>query len=48
LVGDIGKKKGERREKRKNTVGLKHILTLKESINMSYRKGQRVIALGNY
>jgi len=28
-------------------VGPKHALTLGESINMSYRKGRRVIALGN-
>jgi len=29
-------------------VGLKHILTLGESINMSYGKGRRVIMLGDY
>jgi len=42
-----GERKGERKEERRNTVGLKHALTLGESINISYRKGQRVAALGN-
>jgi len=38
----------ERREERRNIVGPKHALTLGESINVSYRKGRRVTALGNY
>ena len=29
-------------------VGLKYMLILGESINISYRKGGRVIALGDY
>ena len=37
----------ERREERRNMVGPKYALILGESINISYRKGRRVIALGN-
>jgi len=48
LVGDIGKRRGERREERRNMVGLKHILILGKSINVSYRKGQKVTTLGDY
>ena len=43
----MGRRRGERKEERRNTVGLKHILIPGESINMSYKKGQRVTALGN-
>jgi len=39
LVGDIGRRRGERREERRNMVGLKHMLIPGESINVSYRKG---------
>jgi len=39
LVGNIGRKRGERREERRNIVELKHALILGESINMSYKKG---------
>jgi len=30
LVGDVGRRRGERREERRNIVGLKHTLTLGE------------------
>jgi len=43
----MGRRRGERREERGNTVGPKHALILGESINISYRKGRRVIALDN-
>ena len=43
----MGRRRGERREERRNTVELKHILISGESINISYRKGRRVTALGN-
>jgi len=43
----MGRRRGERREERRNTVGPKHALIPGESINMSYGKGQRVVALGN-
>jgi len=35
----MGRRRGERREERKNIVGLKHALILGESINVSYGKG---------
>jgi len=47
LVKDINKRRRERREERRNIVGLKHALILGESINVSYGKGQKVTALGN-
>jgi len=34
----MGRRRGERREERRNMVGLKYILILGESINMSHRK----------
>ena len=40
-------RKRKRKEERRNIVGPKYMLTLEESINISYRKGQRVTALGN-
>jgi len=43
----VGRRRGERREERRNTVALKYTLTLGESINISHRKGQRVTALGD-
>jgi len=43
----VGKRRGERKKERRNTVGPKHALILGESINISHRKGQRVIALGD-
>jgi len=48
LVRDIGRRREERRKERRNIVGLKHMLTPGESIDMSHKKGQRVTALGNY
>jgi len=42
LVKDIGKRKEERREKRRNIVELKHTLTLRECVNVSYKKGQKL------
>ena len=33
-VGDIGRRRGERREERRNIVGLKHALILGKSINI--------------
>jgi len=39
LIGDIGKRRGERKKEKRNIIGLKYTLTLKESINVSYRKG---------
>ena len=47
LISNIGRRRREKREERRNTVGLKHALILGESVNISYRKGRRVIALGN-
>jgi len=35
----VGRRRGERREERRNTVGPKHILTPGESINISHKKG---------
>ena len=46
-IEDVGRRRGERKEERRNTVGPKHTLTPKESINISHRKGRRVAALGN-
>jgi len=39
LVKDVGRRKEERREERRNMVGPKHTLTLGESINISHGKG---------
>jgi len=43
----VGRRRGERREERRNIVGLKHALTLGESINIFHRRGRRVTALGD-
>jgi len=39
LVGDVGRRREERREERRNIVGPKHALTPGESINVSHGKG---------
>jgi len=44
----MGRRRGERKEERRNIVELKHALILRESINVSYKKGRGVTALGYY